>query len=195
VDVAHYLDELTHGHLFGWKTAAASLIIVLAALQVALAARFWGLGGLSIAPERAERFHRWNGRVIIGLTLVVGYVCLLGPAGPLSPLRIGLHTVLGAVLFALLAAKLLAVRARAGGARLPFIGLALFGTYVLVWTTSVADFVLDPASDPAAGPALKIWVAVTALAAAVLGGLGVGGFLLSRDRLRRPDAAAPETRS
>jgi hypothetical protein len=187
VDPAHFLDDLTHGHLFGWKSAVATLIIVLAALQVGLAARFWGAGGLRVSPAVATTWHRWNGRAVLVLTLVVGYVCLLGPAGPVSPVRILLHTVLGAVLFALLAAKLLAVRSSTGASRLPALGMALFGVYVLLWATSVADFVLDSSVDPGPSPALKVWVAVTALVAAVLGGVGVGAFVAAGLARRRSD--------
>ena len=179
MDPAHFLDDLTHGHLFGWKTAVATLIIALAALQVALAARFSGIGGLPVAPSAAAAWHRWNGRTILVLTLVVGAVCLVGPAGPLSPVRILAHTVLGAGLFVLFAVKLLTVRSSRHGARLPALGMALFATYVLVWLTSVADFVLDGTADPGPSVALKVWVAATALVAAVLGGVGIGGFVAS----------------
>jgi hypothetical protein len=51
----------------------------------------------------------------------------------------------------------------------------------------VADFVLDSSVDPGPSPALKVWVAVTALVAAVLGGVGVGAFVAAGLARRRSD--------
>ena len=54
----------------------------------------------------ASVVHRWNGRTLLVLSLVLGYVCLLTEAGPTDPLRILLHSVFGGTLFVLLGAKL-----------------------------------------------------------------------------------------
>ncbi|MEO5838326.1 MAG: DUF6529 family protein [Acidimicrobiales bacterium] len=177
MDIVKFFNDLTDGHLLAWKTAVASLIVAQAALQMALAARFWVGGGLPIAPETAASIHRWNGRALIALSLVVGYVCLLVQAGPTSPMRILLHSIFGGTLFALLGAKLAAVRfSRNGGKRIPLLGVALFANYIAIWMLSAVDYVMN-SSDPGPSSLLEVWVALMALALLALGGMALAIFV------------------
>lgn len=189
MDIVQFFNDLTNGHLLAWKTTAASLIVAQAALQMALAARFWIGGGLPIATATAASIHRWNGRVLLTLSLVVAYVCLLVQAGPTSPIRILLHSIFGATLFALLGAKLAAVRiSRSGGRRIPIFGVALFANYVVIWVLSAVDYVMN-SSDPSPSSLLEVWVALMAVALVGLGGMALAFFVqagsLTRSKLSR----------
>jgi hypothetical protein len=181
MDVVQFMEDLTNHHVLAWKAALGTTIVALASLQVALGATFWTDRGLPIASPRAATLHRWNGRLLLVLSLVIGYACLMGPAGPTSPVRLLLHSVFGATLFALIFAKLLTLRViDTSGSAVPVIGVALFLNYLVIWLTSVADYVLDDATDPPPGGALQAWAAVMGLVAAGFGGVGIAAFF--RDR-------------
>lgn len=189
MDVVKFFNDLTNGHLLAWKSAVASLVLVLAAAQVALAGRFWTGRGLPMSPTTAAILHRWNGRALLVLSLVVGYVCLLVQAGPTDPLRILLHSVFGGTLFALLGAKL-AVLHIAGDKRswLPALGIALFINYVVLWLLSAVDYVMT-ATDPQPSLLLEAWVTAAAALALILGALGLLAFA------RPTGATAPDAGS
>lgn len=176
MDIVGFFNDLTNGHLLAWKTSIASLIVAQAALQMALAARFWVGRGLPITSDNAASMHRWNGRALIALSLVVAYVCLLVQAGPTSPRRILLHSIFGGTLFVLLGAKLAAVRiSRNGGKRIPMLGFALFVNYIIIWALSAVDYVGN-ASDPRPSALLEVWVALMAVVLIGLGGMAVAIF-------------------
>jgi len=177
VDVVSFFDDLTGGHLLAWKASVASLVLVLAALQVALAGRFWADRGLPVSATTAAALHRWNGRALLVLSLVLGYVCLLTQAGQTDPLRILLHSILGGTLFVLLGAKLSVLHVvRGRRSWLPALGIALFVNYVALWVLSALDYVRN-ATAPEPGTLLDGWVVVAAVAAAVLGALGVAALV------------------
>lgn len=180
VDVVTFFNDLTDGHLLAWKASVASLILVLAALQVALAGRFWAERGLPVAPQTAAAVHRWNGRALLVLSLVLGYVCLLTQAGPTDPLRILLHSILGGTLFVLLGAKLTILHVvRGRRAWLPALGIALFVNYVALWVLSALDYVRN-ASAPEPSGLLDAWVVVAAVGAAALGATGIVALVRPR---------------
>ena len=180
VDVVTFFNDLTDGHLLAWKTSLASLIVVLAVLQVALAGRFWAERGLPLAPETAATVHRWNGRVLLVLSLLLGYVCLLTQAGPTDPVRILLHSILGGTLFVLLGAKLTVLHVvRGRRAWLPALGIALFVNYVALWVLSAVDYVRN-ATAPEPSTLLEGWVVVAAVGAAALGALGIVALVRPR---------------
>lgn len=176
MDVVKFFNDLTDGHLLAWKTSVASLIVALAALQVALAGRFWAGRGLRLAPATATAVHRWNGRALLVLTLALGYVCLLTQAGPTDPLRILLHSVLGGTLFVLLGAKLTVLHVvRGRRSWLPWLGIALFVNYVALWVLSAVDYVRN-STAPEPSTLLDVWVGLAALGTVALGGLGLFAF-------------------
>ena len=137
------LNDVTGGHLLLWKVLVTSVVVALAGLQVAVAARFWGRPSLiAVSPGTAVRIHRTSGRIALTLGVIVALTCIAGPAGPLSPTRVALHSIFGILVFAILTAKFLVLKVlRSGGNALPFIGSALFITFGAIWATSVADYV------------------------------------------------------
>ena len=104
---------------------------------------FWGRPFLvSVSPGAAVRVHRTSGRLALTLGVLVALACIAGPAGPLSPTRVALHSVFGIVAFAVLTAKFLVIKVlRQGDKALPVIGSLLFLTFGAIWATSVADYV------------------------------------------------------
>jgi hypothetical protein len=142
MDIVGFLNDATGGHLLAWKVVVTSLVFALAGLQVALAARFWGVGGLPIRVDVAEAVHRWSGRVLLVLAVLVAFSCLIGPAGPTSPARVVAHSLFGSALFVLLIAKFALLKlVRTGRQWLPLAGILLFLSFFAVWATSVADYV------------------------------------------------------
>jgi hypothetical protein len=142
VDVVGFLNDITGGQLLAWKVAVTTFVFALAGLQVAMAARFWGVGGFQISPQAAVAVHRWSGRVLLVGAVAVALACLFGPAGATSPTRVVLHTIFGSVLFAALVVKFVLLKfSRSGQSWLPAAGIVLFLSFFAVWATSVADYV------------------------------------------------------
>jgi hypothetical protein len=143
VDVIELLNDLTGGQLLLWKVLLTSVIFACAGFQVLLAARFYEASTVPpISTATAARTHRLNGKLTVTLAVVVALSCLIGPAGPTSPIRVLLHSVFGSLVFALLAVKYTALKLRpAWGRYLPWIGSGLFLTFAAIWATSVADYV------------------------------------------------------
>lgn len=143
VDVMKFLNDVTDGHLLAWKVVVATIVFALAGLQVAMAARFWGVLNVSfLSGSTAVKVHRASGWTALVLGVLVGFSCLVGPAGPTSPTRVLLHSVFGAALFAALAVKFSVLKLVIGKDRLlPFLGSAVFLLFFAIWLTSVFDYV------------------------------------------------------
>jgi hypothetical protein len=142
MDLVKLLDTLTGGHLLEWKVVLASVVFLLAGAQVFLAARFYERIPLAISGKTAARIHRYSGRTAATLAVLVGLSCLIGPAGPLTPARVLLHSIFGTLVFALLAAKYLVLKLARGADRLlPYIGTGIFLSFAALWATSVADYI------------------------------------------------------
>ena len=124
------------------KTIGATIVLVLAGLQVLLAARFRGKVKLKwLGSGKANRLHKMNGRVTLVLAVIVAALCILGPAGATSPTRVALHSIFGSLVFAILVVKFLLLRiVNKGDKYMPYIGSAVFLTFGAIWVTSVADF-------------------------------------------------------
>jgi hypothetical protein len=138
-----FLNDVTGGQLLLVKVIAASAVFALAGFQVLLAARFYEASTVPPVPVGvAARTHRFNGRLTIALAVLVAFTCLAGPAGPVSPPRVLLHSVFGSLVFALLALKYTVLKvARSADRFLPWIGSGLFLCFGAIWATSVADYV------------------------------------------------------
>jgi hypothetical protein len=143
MDLVKSLNDVTGGHLLAWKVVAASVVFALAGLQVVTAARFWRQAAfLGISSRWAVRVHRVSGRAALTGAVVVGLACLVGPAGPVSPTRVLLHSVFGALLFAVLAVKFALLKVlRHAEKYIPLAGITLFLAFGAIWATSVADYV------------------------------------------------------
>ena len=143
MDIVGFLNRITGNHLLLWKAVAASIVFALSGLQVMLAARFWDVSGFpGISAALAARLHRISGRIALTLAVVVALSCVVGPAGPLSPTRVALHSIFGTLVFVILAVKFTALKLVRSGARiLPWAGISLFVAFGAIWATSVADYV------------------------------------------------------
>jgi hypothetical protein len=143
MDIVGLLNGLTGGHLLLWKVVLTSVVFVQAGVQVMLAARLWGAVTVPPVPVAvAARAHRLNGRATVVLALLVAFTCLAGPAGPVSPPRVLLHSIFGSLLFVLLALKYWALKlSRRGSSLLPWFGAGLFVSFGAIWATSVADYI------------------------------------------------------
>lgn len=142
VDFIGLLQDATGGNLLAWKVAIATAVFALAGVQVATAARFWASAGLPIAPDTAAMVHRWSGRICLFGAVLVGFSCLVGPAGPTSPLRALLHSIFGALIFFVLVIKFVLLKLTSSGQRyIPVAGILLFLSFLGAWATSVADYV------------------------------------------------------
>jgi uncharacterized protein DUF6529 len=142
MDIIGFLNDVTGGNLLLWKVIAATLVLAMAGLQIFFAARLWDE---SLPPKKRDsmsRLHRINGRLTLLLAVLVAISCLVGPAGPTSPARVFVHSLLGTSLFALLVAKFTILRiVKKGYQALPVLGIAVFLTFGGLWATSVFDFV------------------------------------------------------
>lgn len=143
MDIVGLLNDVTGGNLLFWKAFAATLVFLGAGFQIFLAARFWEVTGFPpVKTSTAAALHRWNGRVTLTLAVLVAISCVAGPAGPLSPTRVMLHSIFGTFVFVILVTKFTILRVlRKGTKALPYIGTALFLTFGVIWASSVADFV------------------------------------------------------
>jgi hypothetical protein len=141
--MVRFLNDVTGNHLLLYKVVLTSVVFALAGVQVFFAARLWDVSGFPpISPAAAARVHRVSGRVAVTLAAVVALTCLAGPAGPLSPTRVLLHSIFGTLVFVVLTAKFAVLKVlRSGSRALPYIGTALFLGLAGVWATSVADYV------------------------------------------------------
>lgn len=143
MDIVKFMNDITGNNLLLWKVVLATVVFGLAGLQAALAARFYGVSTfLPISGGAAARLHRYSGRLAVLLGVLVGFSCVVGPAGPTSPTRVLLHSLFGIVVFVVLTAKFTVLRVvRKGDKLLPLLGSLLFLTFGAIWATSVADYV------------------------------------------------------
>jgi hypothetical protein len=143
VDIVGFLNDITGNNLLFWKVVLATIVFLGAGFQIFLAARFWEVTGFPpMKAATAATVHRWNGRITLTLAVLVAISCVAGPAGPLSPTRVMLHSIFGTFVFVILVTKFTILRVLGKGKQfLPYIGTSLFLTFGFIWGTSVADFV------------------------------------------------------
>lgn len=132
------IEELTRGNVTEVKVVLASVVVALAVYQLVLAAVSYG----KVRPRFLESgpatwAHRAIGDTVIVLAVLVAVACVSFYGWEEG----GAHAVFGCLVLGALAAKVLAVRI--GGSSsplLPWIGIALFGLFVVTWWTSAGDF-------------------------------------------------------
>lgn len=144
------LRDLTGGNVAAAKVILSTVVMALATYQVFLMAVGYGrlrLPFLGAGP--AARAHRAVGDSIVVLAAVVALMCVVnfggysavGDAGPSQRGRVAVHVVAATSVLALLALKVMVVRAwRRWDRFLPLIGLSLFVAFALVWATSALDY-------------------------------------------------------
>jgi hypothetical protein len=136
--VEDLIESLTRGNVTEVKVVLATVILVLAVYQLALAAVSYG----KVRPRFLESgpatwAHRASGDTILVLAVFVAIACISYYGFEDG----GAHAVFGCLVLAALALKVLAVRI--GGSSsplLPWIGIALFGLFTATWLTSAGDF-------------------------------------------------------
>jgi plastocyanin len=162
-----------------FKVSLATLVLLLAVLQPAAAAAFYGwLRVPGISGDAAAFVHRWTGRVLLLAAALVAFYCVkdIGPQS--SPTRVALHTALGSAVFVVLAAKLLILRGipRLQGL-LPVLGFGLSLLFAGLWFTS-AFYVLRTRAQGYSGADVGAIVAIVDVPTAV------GRFAPGQVRLR-----------
>ena len=119
-----------------WLTSAAA---VLALVQISTGARIFGKikRFVPIPPPYVNRVHRWSGRIAVLLTLPVAFHCIFILGFQSSSSRVLLHSILGSIIYGVIAVKLFFVHDRDHPRKtLPFIGSAVFMTLTGLWLTS-----------------------------------------------------------
>jgi Family of unknown function (DUF6529) len=120
------------------KAWLATIVIVLALVQVTTAARMWGrLRFLPVRGPVVARIHRWSGRCAFLVSLPVFFHCvtILGFQTPGA--RVALHSIAGTFLYGVFAAKILILRDRElPGWALPAAGATLASVLGVLWLTS-----------------------------------------------------------
>lgn len=125
------------------KIALATLVLILAVVQVLMAALFYGWVPSPGIPNEATAFlHRWSGRVLAPVAFLVLVYCVRDIGAQSTPTRAAIHTVLGSAVFIVLAAKLIILRGVPRlSSLLPVLGVATSLLFIGIWMTS-AMFVI-----------------------------------------------------
>lgn len=119
-------------HLKAWVATAALVVAVAQPLSAA-----WMFGKLPWhRPSWIAAFHRWNGRLVLLLTLPVAYLCVFRLGFQTTTGRVIAHALLGAALYGAFAAKILVVRLHRPAPAALVAGGLLFGVLIAVWATS-----------------------------------------------------------
>ena len=119
-----------------WLASAAG---VLAIVQVSTGARIFGKikRFVPIPPPYVNRIHRWSGRLAVLLTLPVAFHCIFILGFQSGNARILAHSILGSLVYGVVAVKLFFVHDRDHPRRtLPVVGSTLFLTLAALWATS-----------------------------------------------------------
>jgi hypothetical protein len=125
------------------KAWLATIVVVLAMVQVVLALRMWGRIGRGPAPAWTGPVHRLVGTLAFLVSLPVAYHCLwsLGFERHPDHLRRFVHSLLGCAFYGAFAVKVLSVRShRLPGWTLPVVGGTVFALLVGLWFTSAGWF-------------------------------------------------------
>ncbi|HET9198263.1 MAG TPA: DUF6529 family protein [Solirubrobacterales bacterium] len=132
------IEDLTNGYVTEVKVVLASVILVLAVYQLALAAVSYGRVRTRLLESGPATWaHRASGDTILVLAVLVAVACIAFYGFEEG----GAHAVFGCLVLAALALKAVAVRV--GGSSsplLPWIGVALFVLFTATWLTSAGDF-------------------------------------------------------
>src|SRR6266508_2937331 len=120
------------------KAWLATVVILLALVQVTTAARMWGrLSFLPVRGRGVARVHRWSGRVAFLVSLPVFFQCVTVLGFQTPDARVAIHSVAGTFVYGVFAAKILIVRDRSlPGWVLPAAGATLASTLGVLWLTS-----------------------------------------------------------
>jgi Family of unknown function (DUF6529) len=119
-----------------WLASAAGLLAV---VQISTGARIFGKikRFVPIPPPYVNRVHRWSGRIAVLLTLPVAFHCIFVLGFQTGSTRVLVHSILGSIVYGIVAVKLFFVHDRDHPRRtLPIVGSGLFMTIAALWATS-----------------------------------------------------------
>jgi len=146
------VDSLTRGNVSQVKTVLASVVAVLSAYQVFLMTVGYGKVNLPFLKSKAASFaHRATGDVIVVITLLVAFMCLvyfevgdgIEYARDGEQTRATVHVVAGSLLVATIVLKVIVVRWWHGMGRfLPILGVTVFGLFMVTWFTSAGNYLM-----------------------------------------------------
>jgi plastocyanin len=131
-------DVPGYPNVLDFKISLATFVGIMAIVQGLSAAVFYGwLKTPWPSADAAAFMHRWSGRIIIPAALIVTVYCVRDIGPQTSPTRAAVHTVLGSMVFVVLAAKLIILRFIPRlGSLLPVLGLAVMAAFIGLWFTS-----------------------------------------------------------
>jgi uncharacterized protein DUF6529 len=121
-----------------FKSWTASVVLVLALVQLVTALWLYGKLGARRAPAWLGTFHRVSGSLAFLLSLPVAWMCLYGLGFSPDPFRARtfIHSVAGCAFYGAFAAKVVFVHTkRLPGWALPVAGGLLFTAIVVLWWT------------------------------------------------------------
>ena len=146
------VDSLTRGNVSQVKTVLASVVAVLSAYQVFLMTVGYGKVNLPFLKSKAASFaHRATGDVILVITLLVAFMCLvyfevgdgIEYARDGEQTRATVHVVAGSLLVATIVLKVIVVRWwHSMGRFLPILGVTVFGLFMVTWFTSAGNYLM-----------------------------------------------------
>jgi Family of unknown function (DUF6529) len=120
------------------KAWLATIVVVLALVQVTTAARMWGrLRFLPVRGPIVATIHRWSGRTAVAVSFVVFIQCVTVLGFQTPDARVAIHSLAGTFLSGVFAAKILILRDRElPGWVLPVAGATLASVLGVIWITS-----------------------------------------------------------
>jgi len=133
------------------KVWLATIVLVLAGVQLLLALRLYGkLRIPRTAPPWLGDAHRLAGTLAFAVSLPVAYQCLWGLGFQSTDGRVLVHSLLGCFFYGIFTAKVLAVRVHGlPGWVLPLAGGLVLTAIVAIWFTSTFWFITSrPAGIP-----------------------------------------------
>ncbi|MFT7609010.1 MAG: hypothetical protein ACI9MX_002080 [Candidatus Aldehydirespiratoraceae bacterium] len=125
-----------------WKSALASVVVILFMMQVSLGLRMVGrVGGVRPVAPWARDLHRLVGTLAFGLSIPVVFHCLWALGFQTTDSRVSTHSILGCVAYGLYVTKILSARRpdRPEWA-LPVTGAFLGITMIVVWWSAALTF-------------------------------------------------------
>ena len=144
------VEDLARGNVTEVKVVLASIVVVLAAYQVALMLVGYGKVRVPFLSSRAASFsHRSIGDAVVVITLIVAFMCVayfgfedgVEHADDGEDFRALLHVIAGSLLLLVLALKIVVVRWWHGvGRYLPVLGGTVFTLYAVTWASSAGDY-------------------------------------------------------
>ena len=146
------VDSLTRGNVSQVKTVLASVVAVLSAYQVFLMAIGYGKVNVPfLKPKAASLTHRATGDLILVVTLLVAFMCLvyfevgdgIEYARDGEQTRATIHVVAGSLLVGAIVLKVIVVRWwHRMGRYLPILGVTVFVLFMVTWFTSAGNYLM-----------------------------------------------------